>query len=120
DPDVIVGVKVSSPLVVGLGEGENVLASDIPAVLSRTRRALPLSEDQVAEVRADSVVVTALGGAPVEVEPFEVDWDVARAQKGGFEDFMLKEIHEQPAAIRDTLVGRVVHVSVTMDELPVV
>src|SRR4029079_13577043 len=107
DPDVIVGVKVSSPLVVGLGEGENVLASDIPAVLSRTRRVLPLSEDQVAEVRADSVVVTDLGGAPVEVEPFEVDWDVTRAQKGGFEDFMLKEIHEQPAAIRDTLVGRV-------------
>jgi glucosamine--fructose-6-phosphate aminotransferase (isomerizing) len=107
EPDVVVGVKVSSPLIVGLGDGENLLASDIPAVLSRTRRVLPVSEDQVVEVRADGVRVTDLDGAEVEVEPFEVDWDVARAQKGGFDDFMLKEIHEQPSAIRDTLVGRI-------------
>jgi glucosamine--fructose-6-phosphate aminotransferase (isomerizing) len=106
DPDVIVGVKVSSPLIVGLGEGENVLASDIPAVLSKTRRVLPLAEGQIAEVRADGVRVTDLEGAEVQVEPFEVDWDVARAQKGGYPDFMRKEIDEQPAAIRDTLVGR--------------
>jgi glucosamine--fructose-6-phosphate aminotransferase (isomerizing) len=107
EPDVVVGVKVSSPLIVGLGDGENLLASDIPAVLSRTRRVLPVSEDQVVEVRADGVRVTDLDGAEVEVEPFEVDRDVARAQKGGFDDFMLKEIHEQPSAIRDTLVGRI-------------
>jgi glucosamine--fructose-6-phosphate aminotransferase (isomerizing) len=106
EPDVIVGVKVSSPLIVGLGEDENVLASDIPAVLSRTRRVLPISEDQIVEVRADDVRVTDLAGRPVEVEPFDVDWDVSRAQKGGYDDFMLKEIHEQPAGIRDTLVGR--------------
>ena len=107
EPDVIVGVKVSSPLIVGLGEGENMLASDIPAVLSKTRRVLPVSEGQVVEVRADGVRVTNFDGVEVEGEPFDVDWDVARAQKGGFDDFMLKEIHEQPAAIRDTLVGRV-------------
>ncbi|HEX6008976.1 MAG TPA: glutamine--fructose-6-phosphate transaminase (isomerizing), partial [Actinomycetota bacterium] len=106
DPDVIVGVKVSSPLVVGLGERENVLASDIPAVLERTRRVLPVDERRVVEVRADAIRVTDFDGAEVAVEPFEVDWDVVRAQKGGYDDFMRKEIDEQPAAIRDTLVGR--------------
>ncbi len=107
EPDVIVGVRVSSPLIVGLGDGENVLASDIPAVLQKTRTVLPIGENQVVEVRADGVRVTDLEGNELEVEPFEVEWDVARAQKGGFDDFMLKEIHEQPTAIRDTLVGRV-------------
>jgi glutamine---fructose-6-phosphate transaminase (isomerizing) len=106
DPDVIVGVKVSSPLVVGLGEHENVLASDIPAVLERTRRVLPVDERRVVEVRADAIRVTDFDGGEVAVEPFEVDWDVVRAQKGGYDDFMRKEIDEQPAAIRDTLVGR--------------
>ncbi len=106
DPEVIVGVKVSSPLIVGLGDGENVLASDIPAVLSRTRRVLPLAEHQVVEVRADSVRVTDFDGAEIAVEPFEVSWDVAHAQRSGYDDFMRKEIDEQPAAIRDTLVGR--------------
>jgi glutamine---fructose-6-phosphate transaminase (isomerizing) len=106
EPDVIVGVKVSSPLIVGLGDGENVLASDIPAVLSRTRRVLPIAEDRVVEVRADAVRVTDFDGNEVEAEPFEVEWSVSRAQKGGYDDFMRKEIDEQPSAIRDTLVGR--------------
>jgi glucosamine--fructose-6-phosphate aminotransferase (isomerizing) len=118
EPDVIVGVRVSSPLIVGLGDGENVLASDIPAVLQKTRTVLPIDENQVVEVRAGDVRVTDLNGNEVEVEPFEVTWDVARAQKGGFDDFMLKEIHEQPAAIRDTLVGRVSeHGLLALDEL---
>jgi glucosamine--fructose-6-phosphate aminotransferase (isomerizing) len=107
EPDVIVGVKVASPLIVGLGDGENLLASDIPAVLQKTRTVVPLDERQVVEVRADGIRVTDLHGAEVPAKPFEVEWDVARAQKGGFDDFMLKEIWEQPAAIRDTLVGRV-------------
>jgi glucosamine--fructose-6-phosphate aminotransferase (isomerizing) len=106
EPDVIVGVKVSSPLIVGLGEGENVLASDIPAVLSRTRRVLPVAEGQIVEVRADAVRVTDFEGNEVAVEPFEVEWDLAHAQKGGYDDFMRKEIDEQPSAIRDTLAGR--------------
>ena len=106
EPDVVVGVKVSSPLVVGLADGENILASDIPVVLERTRRVLPIDERRVVEVRAGGIRVTDFDGADVQTEPFEVDWDVARAQKGGYDDFMRKEIDEQPAAIRDTLVGR--------------
>src|SRR5437870_8401573 len=106
EPDVIVGVKVSSPLVVGLGSGENMLASDIPALLDRTRTFVPISEGQVVEVRASSVRVTDLEGRDVPLEPIEVTWDLAAAEKGGFEDFMLKEIHEQPTAIRDTLRSR--------------
>jgi glutamine---fructose-6-phosphate transaminase (isomerizing) len=106
EQDVIVGVKVSSPLIVGLGEGENLLASDIPAVLQKTRRFVPVAENQVAEVRADSVRITDLQGNEVPIEPRDVDWDLAAAEKSGYEDFMLKEIHEQPTAIRDTLRGR--------------
>jgi len=106
EPDVMVGAKVSSPLIVGIGEGENLLASDIPAVLSRTRRVLPIEEGRIVEVRADGVVVTDFDGVEVETHPIDIDWDVSRAQKGGYDDFMLKEIHEQPAAIRDTLAAR--------------
>jgi len=118
DPDVIVGVRVSSPLVVGLGEGEAILASDIPAVLQRTRTVLPVEEGELVEVRADGVRLTGLDGSPRSREPMRVDWELERAQKGGYDDFMLKEIHEQPAAIRDTLVGRVdARGALTLDEL---
>ncbi len=107
EPDVIVGVKVSSPLIVGLGKGENMLASDIPAVLQKTRTFVPLAENQVVEVRADAVRITDLDGAEVPLSPMEVEWDLAAAEKSGFADFMLKEIHEQPVALRDTLRGRI-------------
>ncbi len=117
EPDLIVGAKVSSPLVVGLGDGETLLASDIPAVLARTTSVIPVEEGQVVEARGDTVVFTDFDGHPLQPEPITVDWDVARAQKSGFDDFMLKEIHEQPGAIRDTLVGRVVNGRLAMDEL---
>ncbi len=107
DPEVVVGAKVSSPLIVGLGKDENLLASDIPAVLSRTRSVIPVEEGQVVELRAMSVRITDFDGNELQPEPLEIDWDVARAQKSGYDDFMLKEIHEQPAAVRDTLVGRI-------------
>jgi glutamine---fructose-6-phosphate transaminase (isomerizing) len=107
EPDLIVGVRVSSPMVVGLGEGENLLASDAPALLPRTRRIVPLADGQMVEVRADGVRITDLSGAEVASEPLEIDWDYRRAAKGGFDDFMLKEIHEQPTAVRDTIRGRV-------------
>jgi glutamine---fructose-6-phosphate transaminase (isomerizing) len=117
EPDLIVGAKVSSPLVVGLGDGETLLASDIPAVLGRTTSVIPVEEGQVVEARRDAAVFTDFDGNPLRPEPITVDWDVARAQKSGFDDFMLKEIHEQPGAIRDTLVGRVVNGRLAMDEL---
>jgi glucosamine--fructose-6-phosphate aminotransferase (isomerizing) len=107
EPDVIVGVRLSSPMVVGLGRDENLLASDAPALLERTRRIVPLADGQVAEVRADAVRITDLEGREVEVRPLDVDWDLSRAEKAGFDDFMLKEIHEQPTAIRDAIRGRV-------------
>jgi glutamine---fructose-6-phosphate transaminase (isomerizing) len=107
EPEVIVGVRLSSPMVVGLGEGENLLASDAPALLSRTRRIVPLADGQVAEIRRERVRITDLEGNDLPVEPLDVDWDLRRAEKAGFEDFMLKEIHEQPTAIRDTIRGRV-------------
>ncbi len=119
EPDVIVGAKVSSPLIVGLGAGETLLASDIPAVLDRTTRVIPVEEGQVVEARRDGVRFTDFDGNPLSREAITVDWDVARAQKGGFDDFMLKEIHEQPAAIRDTLAGRVVESRIALDELRV-
>jgi glucosamine--fructose-6-phosphate aminotransferase (isomerizing) len=106
EQDLIVGVKVSSPLIVGLGEGENLLASDIPAVLQKTRRFVPVAENQVVEIRAGSVRISDLEGNEVPFEPIEVEWDLAAAEKSGYQDFMLKEIHEQPSAIRDTLRGR--------------
>jgi glucosamine--fructose-6-phosphate aminotransferase (isomerizing) len=107
EPGLIVGAKMSSPLVVGIAEGENLLASDIPAVLSRTREVIPIEEGQVVELREGGVVITDFEGSVLEREPTKVDWDVERAQKGGYDDFMLKEIYEQPHAVRDTLVGRV-------------
>jgi glucosamine--fructose-6-phosphate aminotransferase (isomerizing) len=118
EPGSLIGVKVSSPLIVGVGHGETLLASDIPAVLDRTRTVIPLAEGQVVEAHADGFVVTDLDGAPSKTSAIEVDWDVAQAQKSGYPDFMLKEIHEQPAAIRDTLVGRVAPGGrLTLDEL---
>jgi glutamine---fructose-6-phosphate transaminase (isomerizing) len=107
EPDVIVGVRLSSPMVVGLGDDENILASDAPALLDRTRRIVPLADGQMVEVRADGVRITDLRGNEVEADPIDIDWDYRRAAKGGFDDFMLKEIYEQPTAIRDTIRGRV-------------
>ena len=117
DPEVLVGVRVSSPLVVGIGDGETLLASDASAVLDRTTTVIPLEEGQVVEVRQDGAVFTDFDGQVQHPEPITVDWDVAQAQKGGYESFMRKEIDEQPAAIRDTLVGRVVGGRLVLDEL---
>jgi glutamine---fructose-6-phosphate transaminase (isomerizing) len=116
-PGEIVGVKVSSPLVVGLGAGETLIASDIPAVLARTRSVVPLSEGQIVRVWADGLAITDLDGRPVEADPIHVDWDVAAAQKSGYDWFMRKEIDEQPNAIRDTLVGRTDGGRLQLDEL---
>ncbi len=117
DPDTIVAARKDSPLIIGVGQGENIVASDIPAVLEYTREVLAIEDDQVATVTATGVSVTDLDGNPVEPEMLHVEWDLAAAEKCGFEDFMLKEIHEQPTAIRETLRGRMTNGQIQLSEL---
>jgi len=105
-PDVVVGARRNSPLVVGRGQGENFLASDVAAFIAHTRDAVELGQDQVVELTADGFSVTDFDGSPVEVREYHVDWDLSAAEKGGYDYFMLKEIAEQPAAVADTLRGR--------------
>jgi glucosamine--fructose-6-phosphate aminotransferase (isomerizing) len=105
-PDVVVGARRNSPLVVGRGDGENFLASDVSAFIEHTREATELGQDQVVELRRDGVVITTFDGGDAEVRDFHVDWDVSAAEKGGYDYFMLKEIAEQPKAVSDTLLGR--------------
>jgi glutamine---fructose-6-phosphate transaminase (isomerizing) len=107
DPGTVVGARRNSPLVVGRGDGENFLASDVAAFIDYTRRAVELGQDQVAEVRADGVTVTGFDGSPAEVKEYLVEWDAGAAEKAGYDYFMLKEIAEQPKAIADTLLGRI-------------
>ena len=107
DPEAVVGARRNSPLVVGRGDGENFLASDVAAFIAFTRNAVELGQDQVAELRPDRVTVTRFDGAAAPVTDYHVDWDVSAAEKAGFDYFMLKEIAEQPHAIADALLGRV-------------
>ncbi|MFJ5828713.1 glutamine--fructose-6-phosphate transaminase (isomerizing) [Streptomyces sp. NPDC093089] len=106
-PDVVVGARRNSPLVVGVGEGENFLASDVSAFIAHTRSAIELGQDQVVELTRDAVTVTDFDGSPADVRAYHVDWDASAAEKGGYDYFMLKEIAEQPKAVADTLLGRI-------------
>ena len=105
-PDLVVAARRNLPLVIGLGEGENFVGSDVTAFIGHTREARAVEQDQVVEVRRSGVTVTDLDGAVVDGESYHVDWDTEAAEKGGYEYFMLKEIDEQPQAVRDTLGGR--------------
>lgn len=105
-PDLVVGARRNSPLVVGVGDGENYLASDVAAFIDHTRDAIELGQDQVVEIRSGGVTVTGFDGSPAQVHPYHVDWDTSAAQKDGFDWFMRKEIYEQPKAVGDTLLGR--------------
>jgi glucosamine--fructose-6-phosphate aminotransferase (isomerizing) len=105
-PDVVVGARRNSPLVVGVGEGENFLGSDVAAFIDYTRDAIELGQDQVVAITADGIEVTTFDGEPAQTKDYHVDWDVSAAEKGGFDWFMLKEIAEQPQAVADTLLGR--------------
>ncbi|MFE9766923.1 glutamine--fructose-6-phosphate transaminase (isomerizing) [Streptomyces sp. NPDC005808] len=107
EPDVVVGARRNSPLVVGVGEGEAFLASDVAAFIAHTRSAIELGQDQVVELRRDGVTVTGFDGRPADVRAFHVDWDASAAEKDGHDYFMLKEIAEQPKAVADTLLGRI-------------
>jgi glutamine---fructose-6-phosphate transaminase (isomerizing) len=106
-PDLVVGARRNSPLVVGVGEGENFLASDVAAFVDHTRNALELGQDQVVVLTPEGVQITDFAGELVEATPFTVDWDASAAEKGGFDLFMLKEIAEQPKAVADALRGRI-------------
>jgi glucosamine--fructose-6-phosphate aminotransferase (isomerizing) len=105
-PGVVVAARRNSPLVVGLGEGENFLGSDVSGFIDYTRRAVELGQDQIVTITPDTFEVTDFFGAPAQGKEFEVSWDAASAEKGGFSSFMEKEIHDQPAAVHDTLLGR--------------
>lgn len=106
EPDKIICSKQDNPLVIGLGEGENFIASDIPAIINHTRKTYILSDGEMAIVTRDQAWVMNRQGVPVSKKVFEVHWDAEAAEKGGYEHFMIKEIYEQPKAIRETTSGR--------------
>ncbi len=116
-PGVVVGARRNSPLVVGLGEGENFLGSDVAAFVEHTRRALEVGQDQIVTIRPDAVEVTDFAGNPVQAKEFEVSWDASAAEKGGWPTFMKKEISEEPDAVAKTLIGRVENGAVKLPEL---
>ncbi|MDO4784865.1 MAG: glutamine--fructose-6-phosphate transaminase (isomerizing) [Propionibacteriaceae bacterium] len=105
-PERVVAARHNSPLVVGVGEGENFVASDVAAFIAFTRDAIELGQDQVVEITPSSVTVTNFDGTPGPTRPYHIDWDLSAAEKGGFDWFMRKEIFEQPRAVADTLLGR--------------
>jgi glutamine---fructose-6-phosphate transaminase (isomerizing) len=117
EPGRLVGARRNVPLIVGLGEGENFLASDVAAVLAHTRRVIFLEEGDVADLDAAGVRISAIDGSPLERLVHEIDWTIEAAEKGGYDHFMLKEMHEQPQAIRAAITGRVHDHTIELDEL---
>ena len=117
NPGLVVGARRNSPLVIGLGEGENFLASDVAAFVEHTRQALAIGQDEIVAITPDGVEVTDFDGNPVGVEPFEVLWDAAAADKGGWSSFMAKEVSEEPEAVANTVRGRIRDGVVSIPEL---
>ncbi|WEK62327.1 MAG: glutamine--fructose-6-phosphate transaminase (isomerizing) [Candidatus Microbacterium colombiense] len=116
-PGLVVGARRNSPLVIGLGEGENFLGSDVAAFIEHTRKALAIGQDQIVSITPDAVTVIDFAGTPVEAEPFDVSWDAAAAEKGGWSSFMAKEVAEQPEAVANTIRGRIHDGQVVIPEL---
>ncbi len=117
EPGRLVGARMNVPLIVGIGDGENFVASDAAAVLAHTNRVVFLEEGDVADLDAGTVRITGLDGAPRKREVHVVDWTVEAAEKGGYPHFMLKEMHEQPETIRAAITGRVIGESIVLDEV---
>ena len=117
EPERIVGARMNVPLVVGVGDGENFLASDVAALLAHTNRVIFLEEGDVAELDPRSVRITAVDGTPRDRAIHTIDWTIEAAEKGGYPHFMLKEMHEQPEAIRASVAGRILHDSIVVEEL---
>jgi glucosamine--fructose-6-phosphate aminotransferase (isomerizing) len=117
NPTLLIAARHFSPLIVGLGEGENFIASDIPALLPYTRRMLLIEDGEIAALTCDDAHLFTLDGAPVERDPMQINWDVQAAEKGGYPHFFLKEIFEQPAVLANALRGRVDQAGVHLSEL---
>ncbi|MCU0152689.1 glutamine--fructose-6-phosphate transaminase (isomerizing) [Curtobacterium poinsettiae] len=116
-PGVVVGARRNSPLVVGLGDGENFMGSDVAAFVAYTQRALSIGQDEIATIRPDGVDVIHFDGTPATPTEFEVNWDASAADKGGWSSFMAKEISEEPEAVAKTILGRVHDGAVTLTDL---
>ncbi|KAA9084074.1 glutamine--fructose-6-phosphate transaminase (isomerizing) [Microbacterium radiodurans] len=116
-PGLVVGARRNSPLVIGLGDGENFLGSDVAAFVEHTRHALAIGQDEIVAITPQEVTVTDFSGDAVDVEPFEVVWDAAAADKGGWSSFMAKEVSEEPEAVANTIRGRVHDGTVQIPEL---
>ena len=117
DPDEILAVRKESPLIIGLGENDNYIASDVTAILAKTRTILRLDNNEIAVIRRDCVKVYDTDKEPVEKTPETVSWDISAAEKGGYEHFMFKEIMEQPKAVHDTVAPRIKNGRVVLDEI---
>ena len=119
-PDVVVAARRNSPLVVGLGEGENFLGSDVAAFVDSTKEALEIGQDQIVTVTPDAVSIIDVEGREVEdAKRYTIEWDAAAAQKGGYDSFMAKEIHEQADAVADTLRGRLENGTLQLDDMEI-
>ncbi|OBK29955.1 glutamine--fructose-6-phosphate aminotransferase [Mycobacterium asiaticum] len=117
EPGTIIAARRSTPLVIGIGDGEMFVGSDVAAFIEHTRHAVELGQDQAVVINADGYRITDFTGNPeVEYREFHIDWDLAAAEKGGYEYFMLKEIAEQPTAVADTLLGHFVGNRIVLDE----
>ena len=116
-PDVLVGARCQTPLVVGVGDGEMFLASNAAAFLEETRQVQFIEDDEIVAITPDGAVFTRVDGSPVEHEVVELDWDDEGAEKGGYETFMLKEIYEQPEAVAETIGDRVRHGTLVLEGL---
>ena len=117
EPGVVVGARRNSPLVIGLGDGENFLGSDVAAFVEHTHRAVEIGQDQIVSIRAESVTITDFDGNSVDSHEFEIAWDASASEKGGWSSFMAKEISEEPEAIAKTLLGRITDGAVNVEEL---